>query len=460
MFVFAVIAAVLTAGYGSLLAFHEIKISFAIACLVAVLLVFFFSFWISSVVFSPVRDIAFWAKSIAAGDFSKKVAIPAQDEIGALTEAMNYMSQRIGSRMDEFAAGRSRLEAVFLNMFDGVMIIDHKGAILLMNQTLKEFLSVDQNVVGKKPLEVIRNIEIQEIADNVLNLNNRFESREISVLLRPGGSALTGTSGPWEEEKTLLVHATPVFRDNQIDGAVLVFHDITQLRQLEKVRTDFVANVSHELRTPVSTIQGYAETLLEGALDDKEHAREFLRIIHDDAGRLAQLIQDLLDLSQIESGKLPLTFESCALELVVEKVLAALKHQAQARSIHLVKKIPARLTKIRIDAMRISQVLFNLVDNAIKYNNAGGSVTVFARETDLGIEVSVADTGIGIPPEDLPRIFERFYRVDKARSRELGGTGLGLSIVKHIITAHHAEITVDSQPGRGSTFRFTLPKAV
>jgi two-component system phosphate regulon sensor histidine kinase PhoR len=392
------------------------------------------------------REIDAWARSFAGGDFSRRISLSARDEMEELADPLNDMSERVQSKMEEFIADKSRLEAVFLSMFDGVMIIDHKGAILLMNQTLKEFLSVDQDVVGKKPLEVVRNIEIQEIADNVLNLNNRFESREITVLL--------------EEEKTLLVHATPVFKENQIDGAVLVFHDITQLRQLEKVRKDFVANVSHELRTPVSTIQGYAETLLEGALEDKEHAREFLRIIHDDAGRLAQLIQDLLDLSQIESGKLSLTFESCALEPVVDKVLAGLKHQAQARSIHLTKKIPARLPKIRIDAMRISQVLFNLVDNAIKYNNAGGSVTVSARETDHGIEVSVVDTGIGIPPEDLPRIFERFYRVDKARSRELGGTGLGLSIVKHIIQAHQAEITVDSQPGHGSTFRFTLPKAL
>jgi len=446
LFIFAMVVVILGVSYGSLLFFHDLKTSLVIVCLVVFPLAALFSFWISSVIFPPVRDIAFWARSIAAGDFSKKVAIPAADEMGALAEAMNHMSQRIESRVEEFIAGKSRLEAVFLNMFDGVMIIDHKGAILLMNQTLKEFLGVDQDGVGKKPLEVVRNIEIQEIADNVLNLNNRFESREITVLL--------------QEEKVLLVHATPVFRDNQIDGAVLVFHDITQLRQLEKVRKDFVANVSHELRTPVSTIQGYAETLLEGALDDKEHAREFLRIIHDDAGRLAQLIQDLLDLSQIESGKLQLTFESCALEPVVDKVLAGLKHQAQARSIHLTKKIPARLPKIRIDAMRIAQVLFNLVDNAVKYNNAGGSVTVCARETDRGIEVSVMDTGIGIPPEDLPRIFERFYRVDKAHSRELGGTGLGLSIVKHIVSAHRAEITVDSQPGRGSTFRFTLPKAV
>ena len=443
--VFAMVAVILAVGYGSLVAFHDFKISFAIACLVAVPLAAFFSFWISSVVFPPVRDIAFWAKSIAAGDFSKKVAIPTQDEMGALAEAMNYMSQRVQGRMEEFIADKSRLEAVFLSMFDGVMVIDQSGEIVLMNQTLKEFLQVDTEVTGKKPLEVIRNIDIQELAQRVLTSHSRLESREITLLL--------------PEERVLLAHATPVLRADTIDGAVLVFHDITQLRQLEKVRQDFVANVSHELRTPVSTIRGYAETLLEGALEDKAHAREFLRIIYDDAERLSKLINDLLDLSRIESGKMKLALEECSLEAVVDKVLTGMDKEARKNSVTLKKDIPRRLVKIRIDEAAIAQVLFNLVENAIKYNNAGGSVTISARETDRGVEVSVTDTGIGIPQEDIPRIFERFYRVDKARSRELGGTGLGLSIVKHIVQAHHGEVMVESALDKGSTFRFILPLA-
>lgn len=391
-----------------------------------------------------VREVAAWAKSFADGDFSRRISLSARGEMGELADAMNDMSDRVQGRMEESIADKSRLEAVFLSMFDGVMVIDGRGAVVLMNRTLKELLQVDTEVTGKKPLEVIRNIDIQELAERVLASHSRLESREITLLL--------------PEERVLLAHATPVLRDGTADGAVLVFHDITELRRLERIRRDFVANVSHELRTPVSTIRGYAETLLEGALEDKAHAREFLKIIHDDSDRLVKLINDLLDLSRIESGALPLNFQECALGPVVDKVLTAMRPEAQRHSVHLKKEIPSDLGKVKIDETAVAQALFNLVENAIKYNKKGGSVTISARETDRGVEVSVADTGIGIPSEDIPRIFERFYRVDKARSRDLGGTGLGLSIVKHIVQAHRGDITVESKVGSGSSFRFTLPK--
>ena len=390
------------------------------------------------------REIAAWAESFADGDFSRRISLSARDEMEELADSLNSMSRQIQSRMEESIADKSRLEAVFLSMFDGVMVIDGRGAIVLMNQTLKEFLQVETEVTGKKPLEVIRNIDIQDLAGRVLASRGRLESREIT-LLHP-------------QEKVLLAHATPVLREEAIDGAVLIFHDITELRRLEKVRQDFVANVSHELRTPVSTIRGYAETLLEGALEDKTHAREFLRIIYDDAERLTKLINDLLDLSRVESGKMKLALEEGALEAVIDRVLAGMNKEAGKNSVTLKKDVSSRLAGIRIDEAAIAQVLLNLVENAVKYNKAGGSVTVGARETPRSIEVSVSDTGIGIPQEDIPRIFERFYRVDKARSRDLGGTGLGLSIVKHIIQAHGGDITVESKVGSGSSFRFTLPK--
>ncbi|MBI5415353.1 MAG: HAMP domain-containing protein [Candidatus Omnitrophica bacterium] len=392
-----------------------------------------------------VREITAWAKSFADGDFSKRISLGARDEMEELADSLNSMSRQIQSRMEESIADKSRLEAVFLSMFDGVMVIDHKGAIILINQALRKFLSVEQETAGRKPLEVIRNMEIQAMAENILALKSRFESREITV--------------SFPEEKILLVHATPVARDNRVDGADLVFHDITELRRLERVRREFVANVSHELRTPAATIRGYAETLLEGALEDKQHAGEFVRIIHDDARRLAKLVNDLLDLSRIESGKMKLALEECALGSVIDGVLTAMDKEARRNSVTLRKEVPPGLAKVRIDEAAIAQVLLNLVENAVKYNNAGGSVTVGARETPRFLEVSVADTGIGIPREDLPRIFERFYRVDKARSRELGGTGLGLSIVKHIVQAHRGEVMVESELGKGSTFRFTLPLA-
>ena len=261
------------------------------------------------------------------------------------------------------------------------------------------------------------------------------------------------------EEMILSVHAAPVIRKGSPEGAVLVFYDITNLRQLEKVRRDFVANVSHELRTPISSIKGYAETLLDGALEDKENARDFLKIIYSDSDRLARLINDLLDLSRIESNKFEMTLKPCPLKPIVTRVTGGLQKQAQDKEITVKIEIAEDFPYILADEARIAQVLLNLIDNAIKYNQQKGIITISAKERHGFVQVDVSDTGIGISDKDLPRLFERFYRVDKARSRELGGTGLGLSIVKHIVSAHHGEVSAQSILGQGSTFSFSIPKA-
>lgn len=240
---------------------------------------------------------------------------------------------------------------------------------------------------------------------------------------------------------------------------MLVFHDITDLRCLEKVRQDFVANVSHELRTPVASIKGYTETLLEGAMDDRKNAQDFLRIIHSDSERLAKIIDDLLELSRIESGALKMSLKPCRMGSVVRQALSSIKKQAGSRSLGIETSIPENLPDVLADEARLFQVLLNLMDNAVKYNKEGGKIIVSAADKDRFIEVRISDTGVGIPAKDLPRIFERFYRVDKARSRELGGTGLGLAIVKHIVQAHGGDISVESVLDRGSTFSFTIPKA-
>jgi two-component system phosphate regulon sensor histidine kinase PhoR len=248
-------------------------------------------------------------------------------------------------------------------------------------------------------------------------------------------------------------------RNNRLEGAILVFHDITELRRLEIIRQDFVANVSHELRTPISSIKGYAETLLEGALEDKDNAKEFISIIYHDSNRLAALINDLLDLSKIESGKMKMFFSASDPALLIKKAVMIMDNHAKARSITLKTEIPQNLPKIKADEARLSQVMINLLDNAIKYTPEQGTVVISAEVTNGTLQVDIADTGIGISDKDLPRIFERFYRVDKARSRELGGTGLGLSIVKHIVSAHGGVVWVKSELGLGSTFSFTIPLA-
>ena len=239
---------------------------------------------------------------------------------------------------------------------------------------------------------------------------------------------------------------------------VMVLHDMTALRQLERVRTEFVANVSHELRTPLTAIQGYLETLLSGALEEPEHARRFLEIVLRHSERLGRLLNDLTDLSNIELGKVTLRREAVRLDEVVASVLAIIGPRATRSRVTVTADVAAALPPVSADRDRLAQILINLVDNAVKYTPEGGAVTVTGRALGgQAVEVAVADTGIGIPAADLPRITERFYRVDKARSRELGGTGLGLAIVKHLVMAHGGELRIESEQERGTTVRFTLP---
>ncbi|MDD5081184.1 MAG: ATP-binding protein [Candidatus Omnitrophica bacterium] len=403
------------------------------------------SYLVSCYISRPIREISWAAQNVAHGNFHKKIFIRSNDELGDLAKAFNYMSKQVQNNISKISESRSRLEAVFLSMFEGVMVVDMSGSVVLVNQALKNFLKIEDEPVGRRFMEVIRNIQIQEIIDKVLTSCDELISAEISTLV--------------PEEKILLVHATAIKKSGQAHGAVLVFHDVTELRHLEKVRRDFVANVSHELRTPVSSIKGYSETLLSGALEDEAHARDFLSIILSDSNRLASLIDDLLNLSKIESGNLIMEFKPQKLRPIIAKVFSGLKKQIDDKGISVEIDFPSDMPDVLIDHDRISQVLLNLMDNAMKYNSQNGKiiVKVFARGSFVGVDIS--DTGIGIPEKDLPRIFERFYRVDKARSRELGGTGLGLSIVKHIVQAHGGEVSVHSVEGQGTTFSFTLPKA-
>ncbi|MBD3380184.1 MAG: HAMP domain-containing protein [Candidatus Omnitrophica bacterium] len=399
----------------------------------------------SKVISKRLQEMAQIAKKIAKGDLSEKMTVSSGDETADLAEAFNYMIEQIKARIKDITTGKSRFEAVLLSMFDGVIVIDSKGTIILMNPSLAQLLQVMDDPSGKKPVEVLRNIDIQEILDEVLSRKEGVEAREVSVLM--------------PEPKTLMVHATPVVREGKTIGAVLVFHDITELRNLESIRRDFVANVSHELRTPIANIKGYAETLLDGALQDKENSREFVGVIYEEADRLAKLIADILSLSGIESGKLDMNPERASIKEIAERAMQGLKRKAEDKEINARVMIGEDLPQVFVDTERITQVLFNLIENAVKYTYPGGKIKVTAREDGGYVCVEVEDNGIGIPEEDQPRIFERFYRVDKARSREMGGTGLGLSIVKHIVQEHGGEVRVESSPGKGTTFFFTIPKA-
>ncbi len=345
------------------------------------------------------------------------------------------------SEHDANAGALARQNAIFDSMIEGVLVLDENGLVSFANRTFAEMFATVGILRGKALLETVRSHEIAELAARA-----RVEGRVLGHELKL----------PGEPERWLQINASAVTAvDRRRLGTILVFHDLTRLKQLEATRQEFVANVSHELRTPLAMIKGYTETLLGGAKDDSATAAKFLQTVERHADRLTLLIEDLLTISSLESGQIKLNLQPVALGPVVEKVFADLKPRADAKGVKLLNQLPPLV--VTADANRLHQVLSNLVDNAIKYGRVAGSVLVAGRPSDGSAEISVQDDGPGIPVEALERVFERFYRVDKARSREQGGTGLGLSIVKHIVQAHGGKVWARSEPGRGATFLFTLP---
>jgi two-component system phosphate regulon sensor histidine kinase PhoR len=339
---------------------------------------------------------------------------------------------------------KAQQQVLFNSMLEGLLLLDRNRRIYLANRAFKELFGLKTELRGKTIMEALRLHELATLVERVESDGQVFDY-ELKL--------------PELSERWLQVNAAAISNSaGEREGTILVFHDLTRLKQLERTREEFVANVSHELRTPLSLIKGYVETLLDGARNDPEVAERFLKTIERNASRLDLLIQDLLAISALESGRITLNLQPVPLRPLAEKVLADLKSRTDAKSVKLVNDLP-ELTATA-DANRLEQVLANLVDNAIKYGRADGTVTVGGQKTDADkLEIFVQDDGPGIPPESLDRVFERFYRVDKARSREQGGTGLGLSIVKHIVQSHGGKVWVKSEPGKGATFFFTLPPA-
>jgi two-component system phosphate regulon sensor histidine kinase PhoR len=337
----------------------------------------------------------------------------------------------------------ARQQTLFNSMSEGVLWLDGHGRVRMMNESLRTFFDVTADVRGQTIMEAFRWHELAALAARLQREKNIFDAElEIQRVRRRCWqvNAATISGQPGGEE-----------------GMLFVFHEVTRLKELENIRTEFVGNVSHELRTPLSLIKGSAETLLDGAIHDPVQAIRFLQKIDKHSDRLLYLIEDLLVISRLESGQAALNLAQVNLCELTQRVLDDLATRSLSRQITLENKVPAH-TFVWADADRLQQVFFNLADNAIKYGKNGGCVTVGARDTGEKMEVFVADDGPGIPPEALGRVFERFYRVDRARSRENGGTGLGLAIVKHIVQAHGGEVWVKSEIHQGATFLFTLPK--
>ena len=389
----------------------------------------------------PLRRLSDAVAAIASGQLERRVSWRTRDEVGRIADGINRIAEELRERLDEATAEKERLSAVLAGMAEGVLVLDAEGRILLANPRLREFFDVPGPLEGRLPLEVIRRADVDEA-------------------LREAGSGAPVVReleevGP--RGATLQVHAIGFPAHGERLGTVAVFHDTSELGRLEAMRREFIANVSHELKTPLTAIQGYAETLAAGGLSP-EQQRTFLDVILRHGKRLGALIEDILQLSRIESRKLELNIAPVDVAALARGVLGDLEARLEMKKLSSTVETRGD-SEAMADARSLEQVLLNLLDNAIKYTEEGGAITVQVDGEGPRLRVAVEDTGLGIPRADQDRIFERFYRVDRARSREQGGTGLGLSIVKHLVQANGGDVFLDSQLGRGTRISFHLRKA-
>lgn len=403
--------------------------------------------WLSRRITQPLSELTQVAGQIAGGDFGRTVDAVRQDEIGQLAQAFNDMSQRLEVQVAQLQQDREQLRAILGAMVEGVVALDSEQRILFANDCAADLLEFHpQTAVGRRLWEVVRHRALHGLVQRALASSEPCE-QELSW--KGAGS------------KNLTAHAVRLVEGPYptARGAVLVLHDTTKLRRLERLRQEFVANVSHELKTPLAVIKACIETLLDGAIDDVKHRVPFLDRISEQGDRLHLLILDLLSLARIESGAEAFELKAVPLAPLVATCLERHQSRAQAKGQTLVAAPPQVDDVVWADEEAVSQILENLVDNAVKYTPERGCITVRWRMEKEHVCLEVQDTGIGIPDYDLPRIFERFYRVDKARSRELGGTGLGLSIVKHLVQAMEGAVSATSRLGQGTTFHIWLPLA-
>lgn len=374
-------------------------------------------------------------KELSSGNMNARLFMNGTGKLDAIARDITDLMEKTGVRLGFAEAEMQRMEAILRGMSDGVLITDTNDVVILANRTFKKLLSVTDNIEGKRVMDVLRNAQLIEIVRGAME-TWEIMSDEIAV-----------TRG--NRDLHLIATGVPIYSEDSVRGIVLTLHDITRLRQLEEVRKDFVANVSHEIKTPITAMKGFAETLLDGAMDDRENAVRFLTMIKNHSERLNSLVDDLLALSRIELGDVRIDKSEVSLEQVIDTVFMTLRGKADKKGLYLRKDLPRDAQVISADKDKLIQVIINLVDNGIKFTEKGG-VTVGMDETGGKLTLFVQDTGIGIPPRHLGRLGERFYRVDSARSRELGGTGLGLAIVKHIIGAHNWSMRIESDYGKGT----------
>ncbi len=415
-------------------------LGFALGLLLSILL----TAWRKSRRLEKISQIAGTVEHYQKGEWNPSVLIGTDRELRLLVRVMNKMASSLKVRVAEAEAEKAKFSAILVNMEEGVIAVSRAKEVLMINPKAERIFHAASRLPGKSLIEVVRDEKIDEMMDQALSAQASF-SEEIEL------------SGP--ERKWLKVNVIGLPQGEGVCG-ILVFYDVSTIRKLENMRREFVANVSHELKTPLTSLHGFIETLLDGAYRNPERSEAFLKMMREDAGRLGRLIDELLELSKIESNQVNLSMESLSIEEEVNKALAVFEKPLSEKKINLEHRISKPgLPLVLADRDRLRQILLNLLDNAIKFNREGGRIILKADLAGEHMKISIEDTGIGIPESSIPRVFERFYRVDKARSKEMGGTGLGLSIVKHLVELHGGRVHCESQTGKGSTFSFTLPIA-
>jgi two-component system phosphate regulon sensor histidine kinase PhoR len=416
---------------------HHVLITIIWVSFLAALAAFGLALQLSKLTIDPVRKLTHMARKIADGDLNQEIEKASRGEVGELATAFNLMAAKIKEIIWLLGLDRDRMSAILSQMSDGIILIDAESRISMINNTAKNIFKItDEKSVGRTFVEAVRDYELDDIVQHSLKTKTQL-------------TRMVETNHP---RKTIMAIATPL---EEPLICLLLLQDLTEMKRLETVRRDFISNVSHELRIPIASIKALAETLHAGAIDDAAVSKDFLSKINEEADDLTQLVQELSELSRLESGSAPLKKASVYIAELIASVGQRLKAQADRASLQINIDLKSILPPIDADRDRIEHVLVNLLHNAIKFTPPGGTITVSASSENNNIRVSVTDTGVGIPADDLPRIFERFYKADRARSG--GGTGLGLAIAKHIIEAHSGKIWAESVEGKGTTFTFTLP---
>lgn len=420
---------------------HEMTKYILLVAGVAIILTTIFAFFLSTRITAPLIKMREAAFEVARGKFDTKVPILTHDEIGELATAFNQMGRQLKFNMNALSQEKEQLSSILSSMADGVITFNRDGTILITNPPADRFLQYWYYEKGGNTTNA------EEIPSQVMELFQQAVDTETEQI---GEISLQGRH--W------VILVSPLYSNQFIRGAVAVLRDMTEERQLEKMRKDFIANVSHELRTPISMLQGYSEAIVDDIAESQEEKKEMAKVIYDESLRMGRLVNELLDLARMEAGHIQLTKETVNLSSFMNRIIHKFQGLAKEHNIHLTAELESDIPDPLFDPDRIEQVLTNLIDNAIRHTPQQGSVMLRVNEDDFGLKVEVTDSGSGIPEEDLPFVFERFYKADKARTRGRAGTGLGLAIAKNIIDAHHGHISVQSKIGQGTTFSFSLPR--